>query len=85
MSENTFSFSSDEVRGCPECEAHLDGSAIADAINHLQGHGYKRIHIGAETKNGPKGEPWHKTVVVFTVPDGAKATNIGAARIERLL
>jgi hypothetical protein len=40
-------------------------SRIADRINHYLRHGFKILHIGSQTNDGPDGKPWHSTVAVL--------------------
>jgi hypothetical protein len=62
--------SSDSGEACRVCGSHeslgLDVD-IGEKINHYIGHGYKLLHVGAETKPENKGQLWYRTVAILGI------------------
>ena len=55
----------DRVR-CEHCERFVGGDLFADSVNHyIEEHGYKVLHVGAETSRDMEGKPWDMTVAVL--------------------
>lgn len=57
--------STDVSTGCEHCHFSIGGGLrFAESINHyIEQHGYKLLHVGAET-TGDSSAPWHTTVAV---------------------
>jgi hypothetical protein len=41
------------------------GDDLAEEINHYLTHGYKLLHVGQQTADGPDGKAWHSTIAVM--------------------
>ena len=51
--------------GCEHCVHSIGGERFAESVHHyVEAHGYRLLHIGQETENGPEGA-WHSTVAVL--------------------
>ena len=52
---------------CEECAQALSGDDDFEMkVNHyLREHGYRLLHVGQETTDGPDGKPWQLTVAVL--------------------
>ena len=51
---------------CEHCERFVGGDLFADSVNHyIEEHGYKVLHVGAETSRDMEGKPWDMTVAVL--------------------
>lgn len=52
--------------GCEHCSEQIGLDRLPESVNHYIGqHGYKLLHVGAETSHGSDGKPWHSTVAVL--------------------
>jgi hypothetical protein len=52
--------------GCEQCGEPIGLEHFAESINHyIKRHGYKLLHVGAETTDDYEGKPWHITVAVL--------------------
>lgn len=64
---------SDIGTACKICDFWLDGAKeFTKSVNHyMTEHGYKLLHVGTQTTESSKGEPWHATIAIM----GKKLTN----------
>jgi hypothetical protein len=55
------------TKGCKICRETVGGpDKLEESINHfIKVHGYKLLHVGAETIHGSNGQPWHTTTAVL--------------------
>jgi len=52
--------------GCEHCRTQIAADRFAESTNHyIEQHGYKVLHVGAETSRDMDGKPWHSTVAVL--------------------
>jgi hypothetical protein len=53
-------------KGCEECSKQIGGpDSLAESINHyIEKHGYRLLHVGTETIDGPDSAPWHTSAAV---------------------
>lgn len=52
--------------GCQHCQFSIGLDNFAESINHyIEQHGYKLLHVGAETSHDIDGKPWHGTIAVL--------------------
>jgi hypothetical protein len=52
----------ENCRLCMDLDINAD---FGEQINHYLSHGYKLLHVGAETARSDKGDPWHYTVAIL--------------------
>jgi hypothetical protein len=59
--------SSNLIETCAHCGEVIGGDELFDAsVNHyLSAHGYKLLHVGAETTTDRDDRPWHATVAIL--------------------
>jgi hypothetical protein len=59
--------SSNVVESCEHCSQRVGGEELfQDSVNHyLVAHGYKLLHVGAETTTDSDARPWHVTIAVL--------------------
>jgi len=51
---------------CEHCAHMVGGTDFVESVNHyIADHGYKVLHVGAETSRDSEGKPWHSTVSVL--------------------
>jgi hypothetical protein len=51
---------------CKECDRSIDPDDFPESVNHyIQKHGYKLLHIGAETCTNVDGKPWNSTIAIL--------------------
>jgi hypothetical protein len=52
-------------KGCEHCSTPIRHDEFDRLVNHyIEQHGYKLLHVGAETSHDNEGKPWHSTVAV---------------------
>ena len=52
--------------GCEHCDISIGLEKFAASINHyIEQHGYKLLHVGAETTDDLSGHPWHGSDAVL--------------------
>ena len=60
--------STHRLTACELCREPIGGDQFAASVNHyLTAHGYKLLHVGAETTQDHQGQPWHTTVAVLGI------------------
>ena len=53
---------------CKHCVYAIGGDKFAESIIHyINAHGYKLLHVGAETVRNPDGSPWRTTVAILGI------------------
>jgi len=65
--KNVIRISTNEGTGCKLCTPSKIMDNFEDAVNHyIQQHGYKLLHVGAETTHSGNPEQlWYSTVAVL--------------------
>ena len=64
--EHVIHISSNIGKNCEHCGLFLIRDELAEHINHyIEQHGYKLLHVGAETTNDLDGKPLHLSVAVL--------------------
>jgi hypothetical protein len=68
--KRTTLISSNIGRGCEHCGEFLgsvgENTDVSESVNHyVEKHGYKLLHVGAETTHGSDGKPWHTTIAIL--------------------
>lgn len=53
-------------KSCEHCDASVGLDRFAESVNHyIDQHGYKLLHVGAETGQNLDGNLWNSTVAVL--------------------
>jgi hypothetical protein len=57
--------STDVLQPCEHCSERIGLDNFDKSVNHyIEVHGYKLLHVGAQTGHDMDGKPWHSTVAV---------------------
>ena len=64
--QHTVELNSDTSTGCQHCSQWIEGRVSAGINHYIAEHGYRLLHVGAQTTPGhDDGKAWHVTVAIL--------------------
>jgi hypothetical protein len=56
----------DSSASCEHCQEQMSMDRFPKLVNHyIERHGYRLLHVGTETTDDSKANPWHTTIAIL--------------------